>query len=108
MKRILAGLCISLVTLQAQDPKPRSVALSMGASRSTVSARTLRDIVGASSEVAKFDFVNNNAPFALMGWAGYLAPATIVAPGVLFEEMEIERIQDQTVKPPVTAAPALR
>jgi len=73
-----------------------------------VSARTLRDILGASSEVAKFDFVNNNAPFALMGWAGYLAPATIVAPGVLFEEMEIDRIQDQTVKPPVTAAPALR
>jgi hypothetical protein len=73
-----------------------------------VSARTLRDILGASSETVKFDFVNNNAPFALMGWAGYLAPATIVAPGVLFEEMEIDRIQDQTVKPPVTPAPPLR
>jgi TldD protein len=73
-----------------------------------VSTRAMRDILAASSETAKFDFVNNNAPFALMSWAGYQASATIVAPGVLFEEMEIDRIQDQTVKPPVTPAPALR
>ncbi len=73
-----------------------------------VSSRAMRDILAASTETTKFDFVNNNAPFALMGWAGYLAAATIVSPGVLFEEMEIERIQDQTVKPPVTPAPPLR
>ena len=73
-----------------------------------VSTRSLRDILAASNEVATFDYVNNNAPFALMGWAGYLAPATVVAPGVLFEEMEIDRIRDETVKPPVTPAPALR
>jgi hypothetical protein len=73
-----------------------------------VSTRSLRDILAASSEVTAFDYVNNNAPFALMGWAGYLAPATVVAPGVLFEEMEIEKITDETVKPPLTPAPSLR
>jgi hypothetical protein len=73
-----------------------------------VSTRSLRDILAASSETAVFDYVNNSAPFALMGIPGYLAPATVIAPGILFDELEIDRIRDETVKPPVTPPPPLR
>lgn len=73
-----------------------------------VSTRSLRDILSATSEVATYDYVNNNAPFALMGIPGYLAPSTVVAPGVLFDELEIDRIRDDTAKPPVVPPPALK
>ncbi|MBS1833147.1 MAG: hypothetical protein JST65_10555 [Acidobacteria bacterium] len=73
-----------------------------------VSTRSLRDILSVTSEVAMYDYVNNNAPFALMGIPGYLAPSTVVAPGVLFDELEIDRIRDDTAKPPVAPPPSLR
>jgi predicted Zn-dependent protease len=70
-----------------------------------VSTRTLRDIVAASTETALFDFVNNAAPLAFLGAAGIIAPAAVVAPGVLFEELELEHPQEQLQKPPIVPPP---
>ena len=72
-----------------------------------VSSRSLRDITAASEEVAFFDFVNNGGPFAMMGSPGYLAAATVVAPGLLFEELELERSQEESSKVPIVAPPTL-
>ena len=70
-----------------------------------LTTRALRDILAASSETAQFDFVNVAAPLAIMGAGGYLAPASVVSPGLLFEELEFEPPTDQlpkaaTVPPP--------
>jgi TldD protein len=81
--------------------------LIRGVRLKNVSTRSLRDILGASGETAAFDYINNAAPFALMGVPGFLAATTVVAPGVLFEELEVDRIRDETVKPPVTPPPPL-
>lgn len=70
-----------------------------------VSTRSLRDIVAASTETALFDFVNNSAPLAFLGAAGIIAPAAVVAPGVLFEELELEHPQEQLQKPPIVPPP---
>lgn len=70
-----------------------------------VSTRTLRDILGASQETALFDFVNNAAPLAYVGAGGYLAPAAVVAPGLLFDEIEFELPQEQLPKPPIVPPP---
>ena len=70
-----------------------------------VSTRSLRDVLAASQETAAFDFTNNAAPLALMGAGGYLAPATVVAPGLLFDEIEFELPQDQLPKLPVVPPP---
>lgn len=72
-----------------------------------VSTRSLRDIAAASEETAFFDFVNNGGPFAMMGSPGYLAAATVVAPGVLFEELELERSQEESSKLPIVPPPTL-
>jgi hypothetical protein len=72
-----------------------------------VSTRSLRDIMAASEEVAFYDFVNNGGPFAMMGSAGYLAAATVVAPAVLFEEMELERAEGESQKVPIVPPPTL-
>jgi TldD protein len=70
-----------------------------------VSARALRDILGASKETALFEFVNNSYPMAMVGAAGYMAPTAVVAPGLLFDEIEFERPQEQLPKPPLVPAP---
>lgn len=72
-----------------------------------LSTRTLRDIVAASSESSVFDFVDNNAPFALMGAGSYVVSASVIAPAILFDELELEPVQEEVSKPPIVPAPAL-
>jgi hypothetical protein len=72
-----------------------------------VSSRSLRDIIAASDESYVFDFVNNGAPLAMMDVGGYVAPASVVAPAVLFEDMELYRPQQEQQKPPLVPAPAM-
>jgi TldD protein len=71
-----------------------------------VSSRSLRDILAASTETTLFDYVNNGAPLARLGAGGFLAPAAVIAPGLLFEEMELERAQDQLQKPAIVPPPS--
>lgn len=70
-----------------------------------VSTRALRDVLAASGENALFDFVNNTAPLAYLGAGGYLAPTAVVAPGLLFDEIEFELPQEQLPKPPIVPPP---
>jgi len=71
-----------------------------------LTTRTLRDILAASSETEMFDFVNVAAPLAILGAGGYLAPASVVSPGLLFDELELEPPQDQLPKPPTVPPPS--
>ena len=73
-----------------------------------VSTRVLRDILGASQESAMFDFTNNAAPLAMLGAGGYLAPAAVISPALLFDEIEFELPQEQLAKPPVVPPPTLK
>ncbi len=70
-----------------------------------VSTRSLREIEAASTETTLFDFISNGAPLALLGSFGILAPATVVAPGLLFEELELERSQEPLPKPVIVPPP---
>ena len=70
-----------------------------------LTTRTLRDILAASSETEAFDFVNVAAPLAILGAGGYLAPASVISPGLLFDELELEPPQDQLPKPPTVPPP---
>jgi hypothetical protein len=71
------------------------------------STRSLRDIVAASEETIVFDFLDNGAPFALMGAGAFVAESSVIAPSVLFEEMQLERADDEIPVPPVVPPPAL-
>ncbi len=71
------------------------------------SARSLRDIVAASVETSVFEYLENGAPFALSGASGFVAESTVVAPSVVFEELQLERAQEQVPTPPVVPPPTL-
>lgn len=73
-----------------------------------VSARSLRDVMAASQETAVFEFVNTTSALALLGSGGYLAPTSVIAPGLLFEELELDVPREQLPKPPTVPPPPLQ
>lgn len=73
----------------------------------SLNSRALRDILAASQETWAFDFVNNAAPFAYPGAGGYLAPSTVVSPALLFDEVELERGQEELARPPLVPPPPI-
>jgi hypothetical protein len=72
-----------------------------------VSTRSLKDIVAASDENYVFDFIDSNAPFALMGAGSFTTSASVIAPSLLFDELELEPVQEETPKLPIVPAPPL-
>jgi TldD protein len=72
-----------------------------------LNARSLRDIVAASDETQVFDFLDNTAPFALMGGAGFVSETSIVAPSILVDDLEMEKAQEQLPNPPIVPPPPL-
>jgi len=73
-----------------------------------VTARSLRDVMAASQETAVFEFVNTTTALALLGSGGYLAPTSVIAPGLLFEELEFDIPREQLPKPPTVPPPPLQ
>ena len=72
-----------------------------------VSTRSLRDIVAASDRPYVFNLMDSHVLFALMGAGSYISNATVIAPSVLFDEMELEQVMDEVPKPPTVPPPTL-
>jgi hypothetical protein len=70
-------------------------------------ARSLKDIMAAGDDLTTFEFLDNAAPFALMGGAGYVTNATVVAPSILIDDLELHPLEDELPKLPVVPAPEL-
>lgn len=70
-------------------------------------ARSLRDIVAASDRNHLFNFLENGAPFAIMGGASFVAETSVVAPSVLIDDVELERVPAEHPRPPLAPPPAL-
>lgn len=73
-----------------------------------LAARLLRDIVAASDEKVLFNFMGNSAPMSLMGAGGYVTANSVVAPSVLFDEIELEPDLSDLPTLPVVPPPDLR
>ncbi len=72
-----------------------------------LSSKSFKDIVAASDESVVFNFIDNNAPFALMGAGNYTASSTVIAPAILFDELELAPVEEEISKPPIVPAPPL-
>jgi predicted Zn-dependent protease len=67
--------------------------------------RSLKDILAAGDDAAVFEFMDNTAPFALIGGTGFTAEATVVAPSILIDDLELHPMEDEMPKLPVVSAP---
>jgi hypothetical protein len=72
-----------------------------------LSTRSFKDIIAASDENYVFDFIDSNAPLALMGAGSFVTTASVIAPAVLFDELEFEPIHEDVPKPPIVPPPPL-
>jgi TldD protein len=69
--------------------------------------RSLKDILAASSDSTVFDFYDNGAPLAAMYGTTFVSEASVIAPSVLVDDLELEPVQDELPKPPLVPPPPL-
>ena len=70
-----------------------------------LSTRSLRDILAASTETTVFDYINNGVPLARSGVGGYIALTSVISPGLLFDELEVDQLQNPLQKPALAPPP---
>jgi hypothetical protein len=73
-----------------------------------LNARSLKDILVAGDDSNVFEFLNNQAPFALIGGASYVAGTSVIAPSVLVDDVELHPLEEELPKLPIVPAPELR
>jgi hypothetical protein len=72
-----------------------------------VNARSLKDILAAGDDNVRFDYLDNGAPFALMGLGSSAAQVTVVAPSLLIDDLEVSKVDDEMPRLPVVPSPDL-
>jgi hypothetical protein len=72
-----------------------------------LNARSLKDILAAGDDSAVFEYLDNPAPFALIGAYGYSTEAAVIAPSILIDDLELHPLEDELPKLPVVPAPTL-
>jgi PmbA/TldA metallopeptidase C-terminal domain len=73
-----------------------------------LNARSLKDILAAGDDNNVFEFLNNQAPFATIGGANYVAESCAIAPSVLIDDVELHPVEEELPKLPIVPAPDLR
>lgn len=72
-----------------------------------LNARSLKDILAAGDDAAVFEFMDNAAPFALIGASGFSTEAAVIAPSILVDDLELHPLEEELPKLPVVPAPTL-
>jgi len=72
-----------------------------------LNARALRDILQAGDDANQLDFMDSPAPFDLIGLSNYTMEATVIAPSVLIDDLELRASEGDQTKPPLVPAPEI-
>src|SRR5687767_4813859 len=72
----------------------------------SLNVRALRDIIAASDSEHLVDFIGSVASIPGAG-SGFVTTHTVVAPSVLFEDMGMDKREEDWPKPPIVPPPVL-
>jgi hypothetical protein len=72
-----------------------------------INARSLKDILAAGDDKVTFNYLDNGAPFALLGYGSGAAEVTVVGQSLLIDDLEMSKIDDEMPKLPIVPAPSL-
>jgi len=70
-------------------------------------AKSLKDILAAGNDSTVFEYMDNPAPFALIGASNFTAEACVIAPSILVDDLELHPAEDEQPKLPIVSAPEL-
>jgi TldD protein len=72
-----------------------------------LNVRTFKDILAAGNDSNVFNYMENGAPFALMGYGSEFAEVSVVAPSILIDDLEMLKIEEEQPKLPLVPSPLL-
>lgn len=70
-------------------------------------ARSLKDILAAGDDSNLFEWMENSAPFALVGAGGTTTEACVVAPSILIDDLELHPLEGEQPKLPLVSPPEM-
>ena len=68
-------------------------------------ARSFKDILAASDDNYVFEFLDNGVPMAMMGAGSTIAQSCVIAPSLLIDDLEMERMEEEFPKIPIVPPP---
>jgi TldD protein len=71
-------------------------------------ARSLKDILATGDDQTVFEFLDNEAPFALVGGSTFTAETCVVAPSIMIDDLEMHPAEEEQPKLPVVPAPEIK
>src|SRR6185312_5650531 len=69
--------------------------------------KSLRDILAVGDDSITFEYMDNGAPFAVLGAASFTTEVSVVAPSVLIDDLELHPVEEEMPKLPVVPPPDL-
>lgn len=70
-----------------------------------LTVRSLKDILAAGDDLTAFEFLDNAAPFALVGVSSYTTEVSVVAPSLLVDDLELHPAEEELPRVPVAPPP---
>jgi TldD protein len=96
---------VSLPILIYKVDKDGKEELMRGVRFRELNVRSLRDIRAAGDDSNILSYLENGAPMALRGAGSYAAEASVVAPSLLVDDLEVRKIDDELPKLPIVPSP---
>lgn len=72
-----------------------------------LNARSLKDILAAGDDTNILEYMENGAPFALIGTGSFAAESSVIAPSILIDDLELMKLEDEQPKLPIVPPPVL-
>jgi TldD protein len=69
--------------------------------------KSLKDIMAVGGDSVTMEYMENGAPFGILGTGGYTTEVSVVAPSVLIDDLELHPVEEEMPKLPVVPAPEL-
>jgi len=70
-------------------------------------ARSLKDILAAGDDTNLFEYMENGAPFAIIGGGGFTTEVAVAAPSILVDDLELHPVEEEQPKLPIVSAPEM-
>jgi TldD protein len=72
-----------------------------------LTGKSLKDIIAAGDDQNVFEYMENGAPFAIIGGGRFTTEACVVAPSILVDDLELHPLEDEMPKLPIVSAPEM-
>jgi TldD protein len=72
-----------------------------------LNVRTFKDVLAAGDDSNVLNYMENGAPFALMGLGAEFSHVSVVAPSILIDDLEMLKIEEELPKLPIVPSPLL-